>query len=86
MRILASYSNLIVDLDRQCPQEVTPPNSVYTLKVTLCGVKPRFWQQLHVADTTTMAQLHAMIQALMGWETSTCTVHNWNRSLPARHP
>ena len=46
----------------------TLPNSVYTLKVTLRGVKPPIWRRLQVADTTTMAQLHKIIQALMGWE------------------
>ena len=49
-------------------KKITPPNSVYTLKVTLRGVKPPIWRRLQVADTTTMAQLHKIIQALMGWE------------------
>jgi len=49
-------------------KKITPPNSVYTLKVTLRGVKPPIWRRLQVADTTTMAQLHKIIQGLMGWE------------------
>jgi hypothetical protein len=46
----------------------TPPNSVYTLKVTLRGVRPPIWRRVLVGDTITMTQLHAVIQALMDWE------------------
>jgi hypothetical protein len=46
----------------------TPPNSVYTLKVTLRGVRPPIWRRVLVGDTITLGQLHAVIQALMGWE------------------
>jgi hypothetical protein len=49
-------------------KKTTPPNAVYTLKVTLKGVRPPIWRRVLVADTTTLFQLHAVIQALMGWE------------------
>lgn len=44
------------------------PNSVYTLKITLRGVKPPIWRRVLVGDTISLAQLHKLIQALMGWE------------------
>jgi hypothetical protein len=49
-------------------KKIAPPNAVYTLKVTLKGIRPPMWRRVLVADTTTLAQLHAVIKALMGWE------------------
>jgi hypothetical protein len=46
----------------------SPPAAVYTLKVTLRGVKPLIWRRVLVGDTITLAKLHAAIQALMGWK------------------
>ena len=45
-----------------------PPSAVYQLKITLNGVRPPIWRRVLVADTTTLGKLHAVIQALMGWE------------------
>lgn len=45
-----------------------PPAAVYQLKITLNGVRPPIWRRVLVADNTTLARLHAVIQALMGWE------------------
>ena len=42
--------------------------SVYQLKITLMGVRPQVWRRFQVPETTTLAQLHSVIQAVMGWE------------------
>jgi hypothetical protein len=47
----------------------TPP-VVYQMKVTLKGSKPPIWRRIQVASTTTLAQLHQVIQRVMGWEIS----------------
>ena len=43
-------------------------SSVYQLKITLLGVRPQVWRRFQVQETTTLAQLHTVIQAVMGWE------------------
>lgn len=40
---------------------------VYQLKVTLKGSKPPIWRRLQVPATTTLEQLHTIIQVAMGW-------------------
>ena len=42
--------------------------SSYQLHIQLCDTKPAVWRRLVVADSTTLAHLHAAIQAAMGWE------------------
>lgn len=37
------------------------------LKVGLVGAKPPIWRRIVVLETTTLAGLHAVIQAAMGW-------------------
>ncbi|MBK8051479.1 MAG: plasmid pRiA4b ORF-3 family protein [Anaerolineales bacterium] len=37
-------------------------------KITLKGVRPPIWRRLIVPDNVTLARLHLMIQATMGWE------------------
>ena len=41
---------------------------IYQLKVVLRDVTPMVWRRLLVASTTTIADLHAIIQIAMGWE------------------
>jgi hypothetical protein len=47
-------------------RSITPV--VYQMKVTLKGSKPPIWRRIQVASTTTLAQLHQVIQRVMGWE------------------
>ncbi|MEO0373899.1 MAG: plasmid pRiA4b ORF-3 family protein [Cyanobacteria bacterium P01_A01_bin.17] len=41
---------------------------VYQLKITLQGLEPLIWRKIQVTSGTTLAQLHSIIQAVMGWD------------------
>ncbi len=41
---------------------------VYQLKVTLQGLQPPVWREIQVTSETTLAELHLVIQIVMGWE------------------
>jgi hypothetical protein len=40
---------------------------VYQLKVTLMGVRPPIWRRFQVAGGMTLAELHQVLQIVMGW-------------------
>jgi hypothetical protein len=41
---------------------------IHQMKITLKGVKPPIWRRVEVPGEFTLYQLHAVIQAAMGWE------------------
>jgi hypothetical protein len=41
--------------------------TVYRLRVVVARISPLIWQRLEVADGTTSAGLHAIVQAVFGW-------------------
>jgi hypothetical protein len=43
------------------------PATVYQLRIRLDRISPMVWRRLLVHDTTTIAQLHAIIQLAFGW-------------------
>ena len=45
-------------------------NEIYRLKVTLDGMAPPIWRRIEVAGTTTLEELHFIIQDVMGWTNS----------------
>jgi hypothetical protein len=44
-----------------------PPASVHRLKVTLRGSRPPIWRRFVVASDVTLAELHDIVQIVMGW-------------------
>lgn len=49
--------------------------AVYQLKVTLQDIHPPIWRRIQVREDTTLAQLHTILQILMGWED--CHLHEF---------
>ena len=43
-------------------------DAVYQVKVSLHGAKPPIWRRLRLPASTTLAQLHQVIQVAFGWE------------------
>ncbi len=46
------------------------PASTYQLKVVLKNTEPPVWRRIQVPGSTTLAELHAVIQVAMGWTNS----------------
>lgn len=58
---------------------------VYQLRVVLAGISPLIWRRLLVTDTTTLAELHALLQTAFGWSDEHLhrfTIHGVEYALP----
>lgn len=44
--------------------------AIYTVKVTLCNIRPPIWRRLEVPANITLFELHRILQAAMGWTDS----------------
>jgi hypothetical protein len=51
------------------------PPEIYQLKVTLLGTSPPIWRRLLLPADLTLAQVHDVLQAAMGWED--CHMHEF---------
>jgi len=47
---------------------VAKTRALYQLKVTLRDIQPPVWRRIQVWEDTTLAQLHTVMQIVMGWE------------------
>lgn len=52
-----------------------PPPRVHTIKVSLRYMKPLVWRRLQVPSSTSLAELHQIIQVAIGWED--CHLHQF---------
>jgi Plasmid pRiA4b ORF-3-like protein len=48
--------------------ESLPSNMIATLRIDLLGSDPPIWREIEVPTSMTLKQLHAVVQAAMGWE------------------
>jgi hypothetical protein len=49
-------------------KKIESSQQIYQIKVTLLGTSPPIWRRLLVPADLTLAQLHDVLQAAMGWE------------------
>lgn len=47
--------------------ELTLPVT-YQLKIVLVGISPMIWRRIKVSSDITIAELHYVIQIVMGWQ------------------
>ena len=47
--------------------DLTPP-VIYQLKIVLVGISPMIWRRIKVSSDITIADLHYIIQIVMGWK------------------
>lgn len=52
------------------PAKSPVPTKVFQMKVTLEGSKPAIWRRILVGDHLTLAELHFIVQIIMGWTNS----------------
>ncbi|MEX2553505.1 MAG: plasmid pRiA4b ORF-3 family protein [Actinomycetota bacterium] len=46
---------------------MSPGRSIYQLKITLRDIKPPVWRRVQVLGSSSLAELHTVIQAAFGW-------------------
>jgi hypothetical protein len=49
-------------------KKIETAQDIFQLKVTLLGTKPPIWRRLLVRADLTLAQLHNVVQTVMGWD------------------
>lgn len=52
------------------PKSATKAANLVHIKVTLTDIRPAIWRRLLAPDTTSLGDLHSMIQIAMGWDNS----------------
>jgi hypothetical protein len=49
-------------------EDSVPPDTIATLRIDLLDSDPPIWREVEVPIAMTLKQLHALVQAAMGWE------------------
>ena len=47
---------------------MSPDQEIYQLKIRLLGISPMIWRRLLVPASSTLRELHGVLQVAMGWE------------------
>ena len=55
---------------KMAPRKQSKAQSIYQLKITLKDCRPPIWRRVQVPSSTTLGQLHWVIQFSMGWTNS----------------
>jgi hypothetical protein len=62
------------------PEPSVSSIAIYQLRVVLCGVSPLVWRRLLVVSTTSIAELHEILQNAFSWSGE--HLHRLERALP----
>ena len=67
---ISKSANLIPDKEpsTMATRKSTSNQTVYQLKITLKNIRPPIWRRVVVKSSTTLQQLHLIVQAAMGWD------------------
>nr|WP_255515597.1 plasmid pRiA4b ORF-3 family protein [aff. Roholtiella sp. LEGE 12411] len=65
-----NQTNLISNLEQatMASKKSTSNQTVYQLKITLKNIRPPIWRRIQVLSSTTLQQLHLIVQEVMGWD------------------
>lgn len=63
-------ANLIPDIEQptMASKKSASNQTVYQLKITLKNIRPPIWRRIQVLSSTTLEQLHLIVQEVMGWD------------------
>jgi hypothetical protein len=59
--------NIRLDFVELSPGSLSTPMQIYQIKITLCGWRPPNWRRIQVRSDITIAKLHSVLQAVVGW-------------------
>jgi DNA invertase Pin-like site-specific DNA recombinase len=70
-------ANLIRDVKQptMATKKSATNQTVYQLKITLKNIRPPIWRRIQVLSSTTLQQLHLIVQEVMGWDNY--HLHSW---------
>jgi DNA invertase Pin-like site-specific DNA recombinase len=70
-------ANLIRDIKQptMATKKSASNQTVYQLKITLKNIRPPIWRRIQVLSSTTLQQLHLIVQEVMGWDNY--HMHSW---------
>ncbi|NDJ26280.1 recombinase family protein [Nostoc sp. B(2019)] len=63
-------ANLIPDIEQptMASRKSASNQTIYQLKITLKNIRPPIWRRIQVLSSTTLQQLHLIVQEVMGWD------------------
>ncbi|MDF5736634.1 MULTISPECIES: IS1096 element passenger TnpR family protein [unclassified Nostoc] len=63
-------ANFIPDIEQptMASKKSASNQTIYQLKITLKNIRPPIWRRIQVLSSTTLEQLHLIVQEVMGWD------------------